>query len=177
MTTCFAVSAIFRFLRDAWIRTKKADATAKRTINWATHLFLNLYAFSQLSRTMAGTRIWGFLTYSWTRPCGSFNQRWGSVTFWCGSGFADPYLWLMDSDPTPDPTPFFSDLRMQKTKQNSLLKFLLKFYFTSIILVRPTPFLEKGSSRIRRHEDPADLYPDPWFKTRQFGSVWCAFVS
>jgi hypothetical protein len=25
------------------------------------------------------------------------------MTFWCGSGFADPCLWLMDSDPDPDP--------------------------------------------------------------------------
>ncbi len=29
-------------------------------------------------------------------------QCWGSVTFWCGSGSgsSDPYLWLMDPDPT-----------------------------------------------------------------------------
>ncbi len=35
----------------------------------------------------------------------SFLQCWGSMTFWCGSGFGspDPYLWLMD----PDPTIFF----------------------------------------------------------------------
>ncbi len=37
----------------------------------------------------------------------------GSVTFWCGSGSLDPYLWLMnpDWDPTPDPTPFFFDFK------------------------------------------------------------------
>jgi len=35
------------------------------------------------------------------------KQCWGSVTFWCGSGSTDVYLWLMD----PDPTPFISDLR------------------------------------------------------------------
>ncbi len=39
------------------------------------------------------------------RPC------WGSVIFWCGSGSPDPYLWLIDPDPTPDPTPFFSDFK------------------------------------------------------------------
>ncbi len=37
------------------------------------------------------------------------KQCWGSMTFWYGSGSADSYLWLMDPDPTPDLTPFFSD--------------------------------------------------------------------
>jgi hypothetical protein len=43
------------------------------------------------------------------------KQCWGSVTFWCGSGFPDRYLCLMDPapaldpDPTPDPTPFLID--------------------------------------------------------------------
>ncbi len=29
------------------------------------------------------------------------------MTYWYGSGSADPYLWLtdLDSDPTPDPDP------------------------------------------------------------------------
>ncbi len=27
------------------------------------------------------------------------------MTFWYGSGSADPYLLLTDSDPTPDPAP------------------------------------------------------------------------
>ncbi len=36
-------------------------------------------------------------------------QYWGSVTFWCGPGSADPYLWLMHPD--PDPTSFFSDFK------------------------------------------------------------------
>jgi hypothetical protein len=44
----------------------------------------------------------------------SFSQCWGSVTFWCGSGPVDPYLLLMDPDPTPDPTPFFSDFKDAK---------------------------------------------------------------
>jgi hypothetical protein len=44
----------------------------------------------------------------WPRSFASqtLPQCWGSVTFWCGSGSPDPYLWLMDPD--PDPTPFFS---------------------------------------------------------------------
>ncbi len=45
-------------------------------------------------------------------------QCWGSVTFWCGSGSPDPYLLLMDpdihQDPTPGPTPFFSDFKDAK---------------------------------------------------------------
>jgi hypothetical protein len=36
------------------------------------------------------------------------RKCWGSVTFWCGSGYADPYLLLTD------PTPFFSDLKDAK---------------------------------------------------------------
>ncbi len=32
------------------------------------------------------------------------------------SGSPDPYLWLMDPDPTPDPTPFFSDFKDAKKK-------------------------------------------------------------
>ncbi len=38
------------------------------------------------------------------------GQCWGSVTFWCGSGSADPHLWLKD----PDPTSFFSDFKDAK---------------------------------------------------------------
>ncbi len=31
--------------------------------------------------------------------------------FWCGSGSADQYLWLMDQDPDPDSAIFVSDLQ------------------------------------------------------------------
>ncbi len=33
--------------------------------------------------------------------------------FWCGSGFQNPYLGLIDPDPgpVPDPTPFFNDFK------------------------------------------------------------------
>ncbi len=43
-------------------------------------------------------------------------QCWVSVTFWFGSGYADPYLWLTDAAPDPpsDPTPFFSDFKDTK---------------------------------------------------------------
>ncbi len=34
-----------------------------------------------------------------------FNQCCGSMTFWCGSGSADPCLWLMGLDPDPDLDP------------------------------------------------------------------------
>ncbi len=33
------------------------------------------------------------------------DQCYGSMTFWCGSGSADPCLWLIDPDPDSDPDP------------------------------------------------------------------------
>ncbi len=36
------------------------------------------------------------------------------MTFWCGSGSSDLYLWLMDPDPTSDPTCFFDDFKDAK---------------------------------------------------------------
>ncbi len=70
----------------------------------------------------AGQLTWGVATAcsSWGNFLNiftAFYQCWESVTFWCRSRSADPYLWLThpDLDPTPDPTPFFSDLiRMEK---------------------------------------------------------------
>ncbi len=41
------------------------------------------------------------------------NQRCGSVTFWCGSGSADPCLRLMD----PDPPIFVIDLQEARKKR------------------------------------------------------------
>ncbi len=38
-------------------------------------------------------------------PCLSSFQCCGSMTFWCGSGSADPCLRLMDPDPDSDPDP------------------------------------------------------------------------
>jgi hypothetical protein len=54
----------------------------------------------------------------------SSTQCWGSVTFWRGSGSADPYfLGLTD----PDPTPFFSDFKDAKKKEISYF-FLINYY-------------------------------------------------
>ncbi len=50
------------------------------------------------------------------------RQCWGSVTFWCGSGSAYPYLWLTD----PDPTPFFSDFKDAK-KEKKYIFFLITY--------------------------------------------------
>ncbi len=54
----------------------------------------------------------------------------------------DPYLWLMDPDPTPDPTPFFSDFKNANFLSSIPIIFnlknlflVLKFYFASIISV------------------------------------------
>ncbi len=49
------------------------------------------------------------------------NQCCGSITFWCGSGSADPCLWLMDP-PDPDTFIFIIDLKDVK-KNNFFLKF------------------------------------------------------
>ncbi len=51
------------------------------------------------------------------------TQCWGSVTFWCGSGSSDSYLWLMDPDlepaSDPDPASFFRDFKDGKKKFHS----------------------------------------------------------
>jgi hypothetical protein len=47
-------------------------------------------------------------------PGGFYNlpfQCSGSMTFWCGSGSADPCLSLMDPDSDPDPAVFVIDLQ------------------------------------------------------------------
>jgi hypothetical protein len=43
--------------------------------------------------------------------CLPVNQCSGTMTFWCGSGSADPCLWLMYPDPVPDPAIFVIDLQ------------------------------------------------------------------
>ncbi len=61
-------------------------------------------------------------------------QCWGPLTFWSGStsGSADPYLWLKEPDPTPDPLPFFGDFKEAK---NFFLIFSLQLTRRGIILV------------------------------------------
>ncbi len=113
-------------------------------------------------------------------------QCWGSVKFWCGSGSGspDPYLWLID----PDPTPFFIDF-------NFLLKFCVKTLFCSHYFSPLYAFMRKGKDpepdpdphlrlwiRIReapKHADPVDPepVPDPQHcprgqKVRRW--IWCA---
>jgi hypothetical protein len=74
----------------------------------------------------------------WTQGCRgnnvySYKQCWGSVTYWCGSGSLDTYLWLMDPapdpDPTPHPTPFFSDFKDVK----KLIFFIIFFLPTGTL--------------------------------------------
>ncbi len=72
--------------------------------------------------------LWALIAHSelWNKssPFGSVethcNQCRGSVTFWCGFGSPDPYLWLLDPDPHLDPTPdltlFFTDFKVATKK-------------------------------------------------------------
>jgi|LakMenE18May11ns_1017448.scaffolds.fasta_scaffold9653836_1 hypothetical protein len=121
-------------------------------------------------------------------------QCWGSVTFWCGSGSVspDPYLWLMD----PDPTPFLIGCKnakkkyfysycflitcpqahhLQSKKFNILLNLCVKILFWWHYFRPLNTFLRKGKDpdphlwlmiRIReaqKHADPADPDPQHWF--------------
>jgi hypothetical protein len=54
-------------------------------------------------------------------------QCWGSVTFWCGSGSADPA-----PDLTLDPTPFFSDFQDAKNKKICFIFFLITYPQASV---------------------------------------------
>ncbi len=49
--------------------------------------------------------------YSPDNKPSSGRQYCRSVKFWHGSGFLDPYLWLVDPDADPDPAIFVSDLK------------------------------------------------------------------
>ncbi len=98
------------------------------------------------------------------------RQCWGSVTFWCGSGSPDPYLWLMDPapDPTPDPTYFFNDFKDAKNniffilfliicQQAHLLQskkcyFLRKKFCVRILFCRH--FFSPLNTSLRKGKDP-----------------------
>ncbi len=56
------------------------------------------------------------------------NQCCGSMEFWCRSGSADPYLWLMDPDPDADPDPAIFDIfdsYLEDVNKKNFLGFLL----------------------------------------------------
>ncbi len=55
------------------------------------------------------------------------DQCCGSMTFWRGSGSADPCLWLMDPDSDPDPDIFVID--PQDAKKNNLKKSFSAYNF------------------------------------------------
>ncbi len=79
----------------------------------------------------------------------SISQTWhlepmlSILTFWCGFGSRDPYLWQMDPDPypTPDPSPFFSDFKDAK----KLFFYLIFFLITHISSVLNLIFQKFGS--------------------------------
>ncbi len=89
---------------------------------------------------------------------------------WCGSGSwsVDPYLWLTDPDQTPDPTPFFATLRMQK-KIFFLITYPLAHYLHSLIYCLKDNFCVKIlfckhyfsplNTFMRKGKDP---HPDPY---------------
>ena len=53
------------------------------------------------------------------------------ILCWSGSGSSDPYHWLMDPDPTPDPTTLFNDFKDLINKKKS--HFFLISYHSYII--------------------------------------------
>jgi hypothetical protein len=68
----------------------------------------------------------------------SQSQCYGSMIFWCGSGSADPCLWLMDpdSDPDADPDPsiFIIDLQDANKKLILLKKFFCILLFEGTLI-------------------------------------------
>ncbi len=63
------------------------------------------------------------------RICLTFlSQCWGSVPFWCGSGSPDPYLSLMDPDPT------LSSATLRRQNQIFFSYFVLRTYLQAYYL-------------------------------------------
>ena len=132
----------------------------------------------------------------WIRPSGSSGKRAGDVFVLCsvgdvwhfgwGSGSADPHLWLMDPDPTQDPTPFFSQIFVLNLncrhivfslKNFSILKinFFAKIFCVKILLCKH--FFTPLNTFMRKGKDPE---PDPYLWLMDSGSptlvlcfVWC----
>ncbi len=82
------------------------------------------------------------------KPCYiHYRQCSGSMTFWWGSGSADPCLWLMDPDSDPDPAIFVIDL------QNAYKKLFLKFIFSAYYFLKKHLhlfFKDKKSKKITK---------------------------
>jgi hypothetical protein len=67
----------------------------------------------------------------------------GSMTFWCGSGSADPCLLLIDPNADPDPTIFVIDL--QDTNKKRILK--QKFFCPLLFEGKFTSFFKDKKSK------------------------------
>jgi hypothetical protein len=79
-----------------------------------------------------------FILHDFSVP--RFEQCCGSMTFWCGSGSADPCLRLMDPD--PDLPIFVIDLQ----EANKKLIFLNKFF--CLLLFKGSFFKDKSQKEI-----------------------------
>jgi hypothetical protein len=98
-------------------------------------------------------------------------QCWGCVTFWCGSGSADPYLWLTDPDldQTPDPLNTFTREGINLVSDPYLLTtdpdpggpktFWIRFPYTGTSTYHFIEFF----SVVDRHRFDADPYSNPNF--------------
>ncbi len=121
-----------------WLGQNSFGYTAlKWAVLWFAYDMLPLEVGEESTRQLTG-RHRGSWSSEETAPATSiylFNmlritQCWGSLTFWCRSGSADPFLWLMD----PDPTPYFRMLGCQKNyffKYFFLITYLQAHYLQS----------------------------------------------
>ena len=57
-------------------------------------------------------------------PTGTYNQCSGSMTCWCGSGSADPCLWLVDPGSDQDPALLVINKKTNFKKSFSAYDFL-----------------------------------------------------
>jgi hypothetical protein len=61
-----------------------------------------------------------------------FYQCSGSMTFWCGSGSADPCLWLIDPDLDSDPDPAIFVINLQDANKKLIKKSFSPYYFLKV---------------------------------------------
>ncbi len=76
----------------------------------------------------------------------SSRQCSGSVTFWYGSGSADPYFWLAD----PDPAFFVSDLQKVIKKSQNRRYQGFSYYFWLMMEGSGSVILTNGSGRPKK---------------------------